>query len=102
MSVADVLALRSLQTKSHITKADNIKFRELSLTWSVPQAWTSRALSNSRLAVTVAGRNLALWTKYKGKGDPEVQFDPNSTFNMLDYASTPQTRRLSASVRVTF
>jgi TonB-linked SusC/RagA family outer membrane protein len=101
VTVADVLALRSLQTKSHITKADYIKFRELALTFQVPQAWT-RLMPGSRWSATVAGRNLGLWTKYEGKGDPEVQFDPNSTFNILDYASTPQTRRLSASIRVTF
>jgi TonB-linked SusC/RagA family outer membrane protein len=101
VSVADVLTMRSLQTKTHISKADYIKFRELSLTYSVPARFT-RVLPGSRFAVTLAGRNLALWTKYEGKGDPEVQFDPNSTFNILDYASTPQTRRLSASVRVTF
>ena len=51
---------------------------------------------------TVAGRNLWLWTKYKGKGDPEVQFSPGSSFTMLDYASTPMTRRISASLRVRF
>ncbi|HSK21367.1 MAG TPA: SusC/RagA family TonB-linked outer membrane protein [Longimicrobiales bacterium] len=101
VTVADVLALRSLQTKSHISKADYLKFRELSLTYAVPERFTS-VLPGSRFSVTLAGRNLGLWTKYKGKGDPEVQFDPNSTFTMLDYASTPQTRRLSASVRVTF
>ena len=101
VTVADVLALRSLQTRSHITKADYMKFRELSLTYSVPPRWT-RALPGSRWAVTLSGRNLALWTKYKGKGDPEVQFDPNSTFQMLDYAATPQTRRLTASFRVNF
>jgi hypothetical protein len=50
----------------------------------------------------LAGRNLFVWTKYEGRGDPEVQFNPNSSFTMLDYASTPQTRRLSASMRVTF
>jgi hypothetical protein len=101
VTVADVLALRSLQTRSHISKADYLKFRELSLTYSVPTRLTT-FLPGSRFSVTVAGRNLALWTKYEGKGDPEVQFDPGSTFSMLDYASTPQTRRLSASMRVTF
>lgn len=104
VTVADVLALRSLQTISHISKADFVKFRELAVTYTLPRSWT-RALpgaANSRWAFTVAGRNLSLWTKYKGKGDPEVQFNPTSTFTMLDYASTPQTRRLSASLRVTF
>jgi TonB-linked SusC/RagA family outer membrane protein len=101
VSVADVLVMRSLQTKTHISKADYLKFRELSLTYAVPARWT-QVLPGSRFSVTLAGRNLALWTKYKGKGDPEVQFDPTDTFTILDYAATPQTRRLSASVRVTF
>ena len=43
-----------------------------------------------------------LWTKYEGEGDPEVQFNPGSSFTMLDYASTPMTRRISASMRVRF
>ena len=101
VSAADVEVLRSLQTKSHITKADNIKFRELSLTYDFPQTWT-RFVPGSRWSLTLAGRNLKIWTKYKGRGDPEVQFDPGDAFTLLDYASTPQTRRLSASLRVTF
>jgi TonB-dependent starch-binding outer membrane protein SusC len=101
VTVADVLALRSLQTKSHITKADYLKFRELALTYTIPQRWT-RALRGSRWSATLSARNIGLWTKYKGKGDPEVQWDPTSGFQMLDYASTPQTRRLSASFRVNF
>ncbi|MGH7680079.1 MAG: SusC/RagA family TonB-linked outer membrane protein, partial [Gemmatimonadaceae bacterium] len=40
VTVADVMALRSLQTKSHITKADYIKFRELAFTYAVPQRFT--------------------------------------------------------------
>lgn len=102
VTVADVLAIRSLQTQSHISKADYLKFRELSVSYSVPERFTSFLAGGSRWTATLSGRNLWMWTKYEGKGDPEVQFDPNSTFNMLDYASTPQTRRLSASMRVTF
>jgi hypothetical protein len=101
VTVADVLAMRSLQTFSHISKADYLKFRELSLAYSVPERWTT-FLPGSRWTATLSGRNLGLWTKYEGKGDPEVQFNPNSTFTLLDYASTPQTRRLTASMRVTF
>jgi TonB-linked SusC/RagA family outer membrane protein len=104
VTVADVLALRSLQTLSHISKADFVKFRELSLTYTLPRSLTSSlpAIPGSRWTLTVSGRNLALWTKYKGKGDPEVNFNPDSFFQMLDYASTPQSRRLSASLRVSF
>jgi TonB-linked SusC/RagA family outer membrane protein len=102
VSIADVLALRSLQTKSHITRADFMKLREVSVTYTLPQRWTQFLRPGSRWAFTLSGRNLAIWTRYKGRGDPEVQFDPTSTFQMLDYASTPQTRRLTASLRVTF
>ncbi|GIW53047.1 MAG: hypothetical protein KatS3mg081_2402 [Gemmatimonadales bacterium] len=104
VTVADVLALRSLQTLSHISRADFIKFRELSLTYTLPRSVTSAfpLIPGSRWTFTLSGRNLALWTKYKGKGDPEVNFDPTSNFQMLDYASTPQTRRFSASLRVSF
>ena len=101
VSDADVLALRSRQTISHITKADFIKFRELSITYTLPQSW-SRFWNGSRWSVTVSGRNLLIWTKYEGRGDPEVAFSPNSSFTLLDYGSTPQTRRLTGSVRLTF
>lgn len=100
VSADEVLALKSLQTLSHITRADFIKFRELSLTYTFPASWTK--LGGSRWSMTLAGRNLLVWTKYEGRGDPEVMFNPNSSFTMLDYSSTPQTRRLSASLRVTF
>jgi hypothetical protein len=98
VSYLDVLAQKSLQTLSWISKADFIKFRELSVTYSLPRSWTR----GTRWSVTVSGRNLWMWTKYQGKGDPEVAFDATSDFSRLDYASTPMTRRLAASVRVSF
>ncbi len=101
VSDAEVLALRARQTLTHITQADFIKFRELSLTYSIPQSWGS-IFASSRWSFTVSGRNLWMWTKYEGTGDPEVQFNPYSTFTRLDYASMPQLRRLSASARVSF
>lgn len=101
VSDLDVAALRSLQTLSHISAADFIKFRELSLTYSLPASWGG-FFSSNRWSFTLSGRNLWMWTKYEGTGDPEVQFNSTSTFTRLDYASTPQTRRLSASMRVSF
>jgi hypothetical protein len=102
VSAEDVAALKSRQTLSHISKADYIKFRELSVSYSIPQSLAAKIPGGAQYDITVAGRNLWMWTKYEGKGDPEVQFSPNSTFTMLDYASTPMTRRLSASMRVRF
>ena len=102
VSDAEVLALRSRQTLSHITKADFIKFREIALSFTFPDSWVQFLPGAQRWTATVSARNLAIWTKYEGRGDPEVQFSPNSTFTMLDYASTPMTRRLAASLRVSF
>jgi hypothetical protein len=86
---------------SHITQADFIKFRELSLTYTLPASWT-RFMASSRWSATLAARNLWMWTKYEGTGDPEVQFNSLDDFSRTDYAATPQTRRISASLRVSF
>ncbi|HEX4936882.1 MAG TPA: SusC/RagA family TonB-linked outer membrane protein [Gemmatimonadaceae bacterium] len=51
---------------------DFIRFRELSLVWSVPRDWTSRTLRGRSMSVTAAVRNLGiLWTDYLGV-DPEA------------------------------
>jgi TonB-dependent starch-binding outer membrane protein SusC len=100
----DVAVYKSLQTMAWIYPADFIKWRELSLTYTLPASWGA-FFSDSRWSFTLSGRNLFVWTKYKGTGDPEVNFYSTgsaSTFNRLDYASLPQTRRLAASVRVGF
>ncbi|NIR45828.1 MAG: hypothetical protein GWN83_17800, partial [Gemmatimonadetes bacterium] len=52
---------------------------------------------------TLSGRNLWMWTKYaEATSDPEVTFYSRSSFTQLDYASTPMTRRLMASLRFVF
>lgn len=102
VSLADVEVLRSLQTRSHISKADYMKLREVAVTYTVPSRWTRFGPVAGQWAVTLAARNLWMWTKYKGTGDPEVQFNPNDAFSISDYAATPQTRRLTASLRVNF
>lgn len=71
-----MLALGSLRTKTWITTADFIKWRELSLTYSIPQSCGS-IFASSRWSITLAGRNLWMRTKDESYGYPEVQF--NST-----------------------
>ncbi|MDH3223098.1 MAG: SusC/RagA family TonB-linked outer membrane protein [Gemmatimonadota bacterium] len=97
----EVLVWRSLQTKTHIFPADFIKFRELSVSYSLPNEWTSR-WGASRTALTVSARNLWMWTDYEGTSDPEVTFYSRSDFTQLDYASAPMMRRFTASVSMQF
>ena len=100
----NIKVLKSLQTRTWIQNADFVKLRELSLTYTLPSSW-ARMFRASRASVTVAGRNLLRWTKYKGVGDPEVQFTStgaNADFNRTDYDAVPPLQYVYASVRITF
>jgi hypothetical protein len=65
--------------------ATYLRFRELSLTWTVPRTW-SRAVHFRNLSLTGAVRNLALWTRYTGP-DPEVSGDYGNNVNFRSSAS---------------
>lgn len=89
----------------HIHKADFWKLRDLSLTYRIPARYASVA-SASAASVTLAGHNLALWSSYPGP-DPEVNSYGywNSVLGLFvrgDIYSMPMTRRLSASLDLTF
>jgi hypothetical protein len=101
MDPAERLAWYSLQTKTHIKPADYLKLRELSVTVSLPNEWAQRFNAQSA-SVTLSGHNLWMWTKYFDGYDPEVAFYSRNNFDSNDYASTPMTRRLMASVRFVF
>jgi len=97
----EVLARRFAgQTDIHIQKADFIKFRDLSVRYIVPTRFVSR-LNISGASITLAGHNLAIWTKYGG-ADPEINFHGASTFDRNDSWTLPMTRRFSASVNLQF
>lgn len=97
----EVLVHSSLQTRTWIMDGDFLKLRELSVSYTLPSSW-SQAFRASRVTMTLAGRNLRRWTKYKGTGDPEVNFSATSNFTRLDYASVPPMQQFFASVRITF
>jgi TonB-dependent starch-binding outer membrane protein SusC len=93
----------------YIHKADFVKLRDLSLTWTAPERFAT-AVSASAMSLTLAGHNLALWSDYPGP-DPEVNtygnraLSPggaNVSFVRGDIYSMPMTRRLSAALNLTF
>lgn len=55
-----------------ITDASFMKLREVSASYTLPERWTQKVGSKSA-AITVAGRNLHTWTKFKGL-EPEASF----------------------------
>ena len=68
--VNDLLALAPFSGMNHIESANFVRWRELSLTYNLPPAFTQR-LGLRNMSLTLAGRNLAIWTKYSGV-DPEL------------------------------
>ena len=60
-----------------LEKADFVRFRELSLTLSPPSDFFGSFMSGRTLTVTMAARNLKVWTDYTGV-DPEAFFGSNT------------------------
>ncbi|AHG90170.1 TonB-dependent outer membrane protein, SusC/RagA [Gemmatirosa kalamazoonensis] len=84
----------------YIEKADYTKFRELSIGYIVPRSLL-RFGGFDAATVTVAGRNLATWTKYKGF-DPEVNAAAATGFSQFDFLTQPQLRMWTLRVDLTF
>ena len=84
----------------YIHKADFVKLRDVSVTYTLPPQWAARAQASS-MSVTLAGHNLALWSDYPGP-DPEVNTYGNRAFIRGDIYSMPMTRRLTAALNLTF
>jgi TonB-dependent starch-binding outer membrane protein SusC len=86
--------------EEYIERGDFVRLRELALTYSLPNTLTGR-FGASSASVTLAGRNLALWTDYTGT-DPEISGQPLDDFNRWDFLTVPQARRWVARVNFQF
>jgi len=107
MLTAELSANDALYTQ----RADFIKFRDVSLTYTLPQR-ASRRFGADRASVSVAAHNLGfLWKPYYTGLDPEVTFNginqPGEDgqafgWTRMDYWTVPMTRRLTAAVSLSF
>ncbi|MCC7053796.1 MAG: SusC/RagA family TonB-linked outer membrane protein [Gemmatimonadaceae bacterium] len=92
-------AARAMGTSDgYIEDASFVRLSEVSMTWVVPAA-AARILKSGGLSLTIAGRNLGLWTDYTGF-DPEVLTNPGSNFGTVDFLTNPPSR--SYTLRVNF
>jgi TonB-linked SusC/RagA family outer membrane protein len=93
---------RALVRDPYIVDGDFVRFRELSVSWSLPVSIVSRLPGATAVSIAVGGRNLGLWTRYDG-WDPEVigVVDPATPF-LADVFTTPQSRRLFTRLNVQF
>jgi hypothetical protein len=89
---------------AYVEKGDFLKLREVSVTYTLPPkvAGYFRAQGAS---FTIAGQNLALWTKYSGP-DPEVisaiQNTGANAYTRSDFLTIPAPRRVVVRFNVTF
>ena len=104
----ELASLTPYQGLNEVSDGDFVRFRELSLTYTVPQNFTSR-FGGRDMAISLTGRNLMLWTKYQGV-DPEVSYvggngqtgvDENFV-ESIDAFGFPLPRRFGISVRLGF
>jgi len=78
----------------YVEDASFVKLREIALTLLAPNDWSKRA-GMSNLSLTLAGRNLATWTDYKGF-DPELNWNGSSNFSTADFLTQPPVRYFTA------
>jgi TonB-dependent SusC/RagA subfamily outer membrane receptor len=83
--------LTNYSIAGYVSDASFMRLRELALRWTVPPA-ADRFLG-VYAEVTVAGRNLATWTNYRGL-DPEVSYQPPDVLLRQDLLMVPVPREL--------
>lgn len=84
----------------YVEDASFWRLRELSATYDLPNRWLS-LLGARSASITVAGRNLGLWTDYTGL-DPELSQTGQSNFLQLEFMTQPPVRRFTATLDVSF
>ena len=103
----EVKALTPYDGLNQNEKGDFLRWRELGITYSAPQALATR-LRASSLSFTVTGRNLMLFTGYSGvdpesnqagRGNGTSTFD-NNFAESIDVFGLPLQRRFSLAVRL--
>ena len=85
----------------YIQDASFVKLRELSFTLGAPQHFAEQFRLRG-LSLTLAGRNLHTWTKYRGL-DPEINYaGTGSNFNAAEFLTQPPARYYTARIDLQF
>jgi TonB-linked SusC/RagA family outer membrane protein len=99
---AAAVASRAFGTfAGYMEKADFTKLREVSVTLQLPQSYAQRYLRARGASLSLAGRNLAVWTKYRGL-DPEVSYAGQSNQTYADFFTQPPVRYYVARFNLDF
>jgi TonB-linked SusC/RagA family outer membrane protein len=85
---------------AYIEKADFLKLREVSLSYSLPSRWAGYVRAQNA-TLTLAGQNLHTWTGYLGF-DPEVLSASAANYSRSDFLTLPPVRRFVFRANLTF
>ena len=85
---------------AYVQKADFVKLRELSLSYTIPDAWATM-LKAQGASFTLSGRNLHTWTDYEGF-DPELLSVANTNYARLDFLTLPPQRRIGLTMNLIY
>lgn len=85
--------------EAYIEPGDFLRLREVSVTYTLPRGVTT-LMRASGASISLAGRNLGLWTKYSG-ADPEVN-SATQAFGRQEFLTMPAPRRFVARLNLQF
>ncbi|WP_109830871.1 SusC/RagA family TonB-linked outer membrane protein [Reichenbachiella versicolor] len=86
--------------EAHVFETTYVRFRELSIGYTIPRKWLDNIFINSA-TVSFVGRNLALWSKYPNF-DPESSTTGATNGQGLEYVAHPQVASYGGRLSITF
>lgn len=86
--------------EAHVHETTYVRFRELSLGYSLPGSILKNSFFNT-VSLSLVGRNLFLWTKYPNF-DPETSTTGAVNGQGLEYVAHPQIASFGGRINVTF
>jgi hypothetical protein len=87
-------------TESAIFDKTMLRFKELVISYDMPQRWFNNTFINS-ISVYANGRNLALWSELPNF-DPESSTAEGNGIGAFEYVSLPNTKSFGGGLKITF
>ncbi|HEX8672964.1 MAG TPA: hypothetical protein VF710_13800, partial [Longimicrobium sp.] len=97
---ARVVAYGLVPGFTHVEDASFTRLREAAVTLSIPERW-ARRFGGRGAEITLAGRNLAVWTPYSGL-DPETNATAQHPILFAESFTQPLPRTLTTRLDVRF
>jgi TonB-linked SusC/RagA family outer membrane protein len=87
--------------KQFVEDGGSTRLREVTLNYSLRSAGFKKATRLASVDFSLTGRNLALWTNYRGV-DPETNISGSSLARGSDWFTNPSTRSILFTIKITY